>query len=47
MKTIRIFISSPGDVQQERKIAYKVISELNAQFSKYIHIELLMWENFP
>lgn len=36
MKTIRIFISSPGDVQQERKIAYKVISELNAQFSKYI-----------
>lgn len=47
MKTIRIFISSPGDVQQERKIAYKVITELNKQFSKYLHIEVLMWENFP
>lgn len=47
MKTIRIFISSPGDVQPERRIAYKVISELNSQFSKYLHIELLMWENFP
>ena len=47
MKTLRIFISSPGDVQQERKIAYKVISELNNQFAKYLHIEVLMWENFP
>lgn len=47
MKTIRIFISSPGDVQQERKIAHKVITELNNQFAKYLHIEILMWENFP
>lgn len=47
MKTIRIFISSPGDVQQERRIANKVITELNKQFAKYIHIEVLMWENFP
>lgn len=47
MKTIRIFISSPGDVLQERKIAHKVITELNKQFSRYIHIEVLMWENFP
>lgn len=47
MKTIRIFISSPGDVQQERKIAHKVITELNKQFAKYVHIEVLMWENFP
>lgn len=47
MKTLRIFISSPGDVQQERKIAHKVITELNKQFAKYLHIEVLMWENFP
>ena len=47
MKTIRIFISSPGDVRQERKIAHKVITELNSQFAKYLHIEVLMWENFP
>lgn len=47
MKKIRIFISSPGDVQQERNIARKVISELNSIYSKYAQIEVLMWEDFP
>ena len=46
-KKIRIFISSPGDVQQERKIARKVISELNELYSKFVEIEILMWEDFP
>ena len=46
-KKIRIFISSPGDVQQERKIARKVISELNDLYSKFVEIEVLMWEDFP
>lgn len=47
MKKIRIFISSPGDVQQERNIARKVICELNSIYSKYAEIEVLMWEDFP
>ena len=47
MKKIRIFISSPGDVHQERQIAYKVITEISKQFSKYVTVEVLMWENFP
>lgn len=47
MKKIRIFISSPGDVQQERNIARKVIRELNSIYSKYAEIEVLMWEDFP
>ena len=46
-KKIRIFISSPGDVQQERNIARKVISELSTLYSKYTQIEVLMWEDFP
>lgn len=46
-KTIRIFISSPGDVQQERIIARKVISEFNELYSKFVKIEVLMWEDFP
>ncbi len=46
-KKIRIFISSPGDVQQERKIARKVISELNELYSRFVEIEVLMWEDFP
>ncbi len=46
-KKIRIFISSPGDVLQERKIARKVISELNELYSRFVEIEVLMWEDFP
>ena len=47
MRKIRIFISSPGDVQIERNIARNVISELNTLYAKYTTIETLMWEDFP
>lgn len=46
-KKIRIFISSPGDVQQERNIARNVIEELNSLYAKYAKLEVLMWEDFP
>lgn len=46
-KKIRIFISSPGDVQQERNIARNVINELNEIYSQYVKLETLMWEDFP
>lgn len=47
MKKIRIFISSPSDVQFERNIARKVINDLNLMFSEYVKLEVLMWEDFP
>lgn len=47
MNKIRIFISSPGDVQQERVIAKKVISELNNIYREYVVIETIMWEDLP
>lgn len=47
MKRIRIFISSPGDVQQERNIAREVIAELGNLYSQYVTLEVLMWEDFP
>lgn len=47
MKTIKIFISSPGDVLQERMIAKRVISELNDLFSSYVKLEALLWEDMP
>ena len=46
-KKIRIFISSPGDVQQERNIARNVVQELNSLYAKYAKLEVLMWEDFP
>lgn len=47
MKKLRIFISSPGDVQQERISAKKVITELNKTFAKHIILEPLLWEDMP
>lgn len=47
MKKLRVFISSPGDVRQERLIAKKVIAELNQIYGNYIEIESVMWEDLP
>ncbi len=47
MKIIRIFISSPGDVQPEREIARKVVSELNQLYARHVTIETVMWEDLP
>ncbi|MCR4849468.1 MAG: hypothetical protein K5920_11555 [Bacteroidales bacterium] len=47
MKKLRIFISSPGDVQQERLIAKKVIAGLNRIYSQYVELETIMWEDLP
>lgn len=46
-KKIRIFISSPSDVQKEREVARRVITDLNLMFSKYAVIEAVMWEDLP
>lgn len=47
MKKIRIFISSPGDVQLERNITRNVINELNVLYAKHVNLEALLWEDFP
>lgn len=47
MKKLRVFVSSPGDVQIERNVARNVINELNSLYSEHIKIEVLMWEDFP
>lgn len=47
MKKLNIFISSPGDVQQERFIAKKVIADLNRIYSQYIELKTIMWEDLP
>ena len=42
MKKIRIFISSPGDVQLERNITRNVINELNVLYAKHVNLEALL-----
>ena len=47
LPVIRIFISSPGDVAHERRIAREVISRLNAEFAERVVLETYFWEYEP
>ncbi|MEJ0035623.1 MAG: tetratricopeptide repeat protein [Gammaproteobacteria bacterium] len=47
LKTLRIFISSPGDVAQERLIARRVIGRLDSQLGDTLSLEAVYWENHP
>ena len=47
LKSLRVFVSSPGDVAEERLIARRVIGRLEAQFGDVLHLEPLFWEHEP
>jgi len=44
MTTLTIFVSSPGDVQNERTIVGKVVERLQARFWSFVRLELILWE---
>jgi hypothetical protein len=46
-KTIRIFISSPGDVQEERNKAKAVVDQLRKIFSGRLELQAVLWEELP
>ena len=43
--TIRIFISSPGDVAEERDKARRVVADLQRQFGSRVQLETVLWED--
>ena len=45
MKTIRIFISSPGDVKEERLKAEQVIADLQRLYASQAVLEPVLWED--
>ena len=45
--TFRVFISSPGDVAEERQLASRVISRLNREFGGDLEISAFFWEHEP
>jgi len=47
MTNIRIFISSPGDVVQEREVSRKVIERVEAWFGGRVKLEGYFWEHEP
>jgi hypothetical protein len=46
-RSLRVFVSSPGDVAYERRIAQKVLEKLVEQFASVVRIEPFFWEHEP
>ena len=46
-KTLRIFISSPGDVKPERRRAQLIIGKLAKTYARFFAIEPVLWEVEP
>ncbi len=44
---LRIFLSSPGDVEQERLRAHLVIQKLAREYARFFSIEPFLWEYEP
>jgi tetratricopeptide (TPR) repeat protein len=47
MQTYTIFVSSPGDVDDERRRAERAIRKLQTEFDGYICLEPIFWEHQP
>ena len=47
VRKLRIFVSSPGDVGQERLVAQRVIERLHREFSAFLELEPILWEHEP
>jgi len=47
MPTIRIFISSPGDVIEERDLARKVVEQLRRRYAGRLELKAVLWEDLP
>ena len=47
MRTIRIFVSSPSDVVDERDRARQVIENLRRRYAGRLELEPILWEDLP
>ena len=47
MQELKIFISSPGDVGQERLLSERVIARLQGEFAAYFELQPIFWEDKP
>ena len=47
MSTIKLFFSSPGDVEQERLLAQRLVERLRIEYARHVLIEAVFWEHEP
>ena len=45
MKSVRVFVSSPGDTHFERMRVERVVERLNGEFQGIAKLEAIRWEN--
>nr|MDQ3834262.1 hypothetical protein [Actinomycetota bacterium] len=46
-RQLRVFVSSPGDVGQERIIALRVLERLQGEFAGFVDLQPIFWEHEP
>lgn len=47
MRTIRVFVSSPGDVAAERDRARQVVQGLRRRYVGRLDLRVVLWEDMP
>ncbi len=47
MQTISLFVSSPGDVREERQIVGSIVERVQARYWNFVRIDPVMWEKEP
>jgi hypothetical protein len=47
VRTLRIFVSSPGDVTEERALAARVLRRLELEVAGRVTLEPIFWEHEP
>lgn len=47
MRKIRLFISWPGDVGEERRITEATVERLQFHYAGRVHFEACLWEHLP
>lgn len=47
MESISIFISSPGDVDEERRLTGRVIERFQYEFGQQVELDAVFWEHEP
>lgn len=45
--TVRVFVSSPGDVAEERTLAGRLLHRLRKEYLRRVTIEPVLWEHKP
>jgi tetratricopeptide (TPR) repeat protein len=46
-RILKVFLSSPGDVAEERALAVRVFERLAREFAEVANLELVLWEHEP